>query len=146
MASLIETARGLCQWLVGRFRIRASFSSHVMHPELIHIGIEYAISARFNEGDPAYDWITLLLVRVSYPIIAFFFDSGNIDTGPCLGSVAQFPCHFQDLRKKVGRKDGIQSPDAWKRGIRADIRGFTAFPLEGILGRGQDARYFEVQR
>ncbi|KAJ7113187.1 P-loop containing nucleoside triphosphate hydrolase protein [Mycena epipterygia] len=45
LGTLIETGRRFCRWLIERFRI------------------QYSITAQFNEGDPAYEWIVLFLTQ-----------------------------------------------------------------------------------
>ncbi|KAF8239161.1 P-loop containing nucleoside triphosphate hydrolase protein [Tricholoma matsutake] len=45
LGSLIETGRRLFQWLIERFRF------------------QYSITAQFDEGDPAYEWIVLFLTQ-----------------------------------------------------------------------------------
>ncbi|KAJ7690475.1 P-loop containing nucleoside triphosphate hydrolase protein [Mycena rosella] len=45
LGSLIETGRRFCWWLIERFRI------------------QYSITAQFNEGDPAYEWIVLFITQ-----------------------------------------------------------------------------------
>ncbi|KAF8169484.1 P-loop containing nucleoside triphosphate hydrolase protein [Mycena galopus ATCC 62051] len=45
LGSLIETGRRFCWWLMERFRI------------------QYSLTAQFNEGDPAYEWILLLITQ-----------------------------------------------------------------------------------
>ncbi|KAJ6454366.1 P-loop containing nucleoside triphosphate hydrolase protein [Mycena sanguinolenta] len=45
LGSLIETGRRFCWWLIERFRI------------------QYSLTAQFNEGDPAYEWILLFITQ-----------------------------------------------------------------------------------
>ncbi|KAJ7713413.1 P-loop containing nucleoside triphosphate hydrolase protein [Mycena metata] len=45
LGSLIETGRRFCWWFIERFRI------------------QYSLTAQFNEGDPAYEWIILFLTQ-----------------------------------------------------------------------------------
>jgi len=45
LGSIIETGRRLCQWLIERFRY------------------QYFLSARFDEGDPSYEWLVLFLTE-----------------------------------------------------------------------------------
>ncbi|KAJ7121416.1 hypothetical protein C8R44DRAFT_853057 [Mycena epipterygia] len=45
LGSVIEAGRRLCQWLMVRFRI------------------QYSMTAQFDEGDPAYEWIVLFLTQ-----------------------------------------------------------------------------------
>ncbi|KAJ6596571.1 P-loop containing nucleoside triphosphate hydrolase protein [Mycena sp. CBHHK59/15] len=45
LGSVVETARRVCQWLIERFRI------------------QYSVTAKFDEGDPAYEWILLFLTQ-----------------------------------------------------------------------------------
>ncbi|KAJ7487025.1 P-loop containing nucleoside triphosphate hydrolase protein [Mycena latifolia] len=45
LGSLIETGRRFCWWLIERFRL------------------QYSITAQFNEGDPAYEWIVLFITQ-----------------------------------------------------------------------------------
>ncbi|KAL0945780.1 hypothetical protein HGRIS_012068 [Hohenbuehelia grisea] len=45
LGSIIETGRRFCKWFIERFRFR------------------YSMTARFAEGDPAYDWIILFLTE-----------------------------------------------------------------------------------
>ncbi|KAK0451219.1 P-loop containing nucleoside triphosphate hydrolase protein [Desarmillaria tabescens] len=45
LGSIIETGRRLCQWLMERVRF------------------QYSITARFDQGDPAYEWIVLFLTQ-----------------------------------------------------------------------------------
>ncbi|RDB18320.1 Mitochondrial chaperone BCS1 [Hypsizygus marmoreus] len=45
LGTLIETGRRLCQWLMERFQL------------------QYCITAQFDEGDPAYEWIVLFLTQ-----------------------------------------------------------------------------------
>ncbi|KAF8884507.1 P-loop containing nucleoside triphosphate hydrolase protein [Infundibulicybe gibba] len=45
LGSIIETGRRLCQWLIERFRF------------------QYSMTAQFDEGDPAYEWIVLFLTQ-----------------------------------------------------------------------------------
>ncbi|KAF7335785.1 hypothetical protein MVEN_02234500 [Mycena venus] len=45
LGSLIETGRRFCWWLIERFRI------------------QYSLTAQFNEGDPAYEWIVLFITQ-----------------------------------------------------------------------------------
>ncbi|KAK7035646.1 P-loop containing nucleoside triphosphate hydrolase protein [Favolaschia claudopus] len=45
LGTLIETGRRSCYWIVERFRI------------------QYSITAQFNEGDPAYEWILLFITQ-----------------------------------------------------------------------------------
>ncbi|KAJ6534162.1 hypothetical protein B0H19DRAFT_1241383 [Mycena capillaripes] len=45
LGSLVETGRRLFQWLIVRFRF------------------QYSITAQFDEGDPAYEWVVLLLTQ-----------------------------------------------------------------------------------
>ncbi|KAJ6602094.1 P-loop containing nucleoside triphosphate hydrolase protein [Mycena vulgaris] len=45
LGSLIETGRRFCSWLIERFRL------------------QYLITAQFNEGDPAYEWIVLFITQ-----------------------------------------------------------------------------------
>ncbi|KAJ7500674.1 P-loop containing nucleoside triphosphate hydrolase protein [Mycena galericulata] len=45
LGSTIETGRRLCQWLIVRFRF------------------QYSMTAQFDEGDPAYEWIVLFLTQ-----------------------------------------------------------------------------------
>ncbi|KAJ6534248.1 P-loop containing nucleoside triphosphate hydrolase protein [Mycena capillaripes] len=45
LGSLIETGRRFFQWLIERFRI------------------QYSLTAQFNEGDPAYEWIVLFITQ-----------------------------------------------------------------------------------
>ncbi|KAF7360859.1 hypothetical protein MSAN_01115500 [Mycena sanguinolenta] len=47
LGSLIETGRRFCWWLIERFRI------------------QYSLTAQFNEGDPAYEWILLFITQES---------------------------------------------------------------------------------
>ncbi|KAJ7214490.1 P-loop containing nucleoside triphosphate hydrolase protein [Mycena pura] len=45
LGSLIETGRRFFQWLIERFRI------------------QYSLTAQFNEGDPAHEWIVLFITQ-----------------------------------------------------------------------------------
>ncbi|KAJ7171413.1 P-loop containing nucleoside triphosphate hydrolase protein [Mycena filopes] len=45
VGSIIETGRRLCQWLIVRFRF------------------QYSMTAQFDEGEPAYEWIVLFLTQ-----------------------------------------------------------------------------------
>ncbi|KAJ7171396.1 P-loop containing nucleoside triphosphate hydrolase protein [Mycena filopes] len=45
LGTLIETGRRFCRWVIERFRI------------------QYSLTAQFNEGDPAYEWIILFLTE-----------------------------------------------------------------------------------
>ncbi|KAJ6563306.1 P-loop containing nucleoside triphosphate hydrolase protein [Mycena vulgaris] len=45
LGSLIETGRRFFRWLIERFRL------------------QYSITAQFNEGDPAYEWILLFITQ-----------------------------------------------------------------------------------
>ncbi|RDB27534.1 putative mitochondrial chaperone BCS1-A [Hypsizygus marmoreus] len=45
LGTLIETGRRLCKWLMERFQL------------------QYCITAQFDEGDPAYEWIVLFLTQ-----------------------------------------------------------------------------------
>ncbi|KAJ6475868.1 P-loop containing nucleoside triphosphate hydrolase protein [Mycena vulgaris] len=45
LGSVIETGRRLCQWFIVRFRI------------------QYSMTAKFDEGDPAYEWMVLFLTQ-----------------------------------------------------------------------------------
>lgn len=45
LGTLIETGRRLCQWILERFKFQMS------------------VTARFDEGDPSYDWIVLFLTQ-----------------------------------------------------------------------------------
>ncbi|KAJ6522300.1 P-loop containing nucleoside triphosphate hydrolase protein [Mycena vulgaris] len=45
LRSVIETGRRLCQWFIVRFRI------------------QYSMTAKFDEGDPAYEWMVLFLTQ-----------------------------------------------------------------------------------
>ncbi|KAJ6497945.1 hypothetical protein DFH09DRAFT_336850 [Mycena vulgaris] len=47
LGSVIETGRRLCQWFIVRFRI------------------QYSMTAKFDEGDPAYEWMVLFLPQES---------------------------------------------------------------------------------
>ncbi|KAJ7745365.1 P-loop containing nucleoside triphosphate hydrolase protein [Mycena metata] len=46
LGSIVETGRRLFRWLIDRF------------------GIQYCTTIRFSQGDPAYEWIVLFLVRL----------------------------------------------------------------------------------
>ncbi|KAJ6622299.1 BCS1 N terminal-domain-containing protein [Mycena sp. CBHHK59/15] len=45
LGSVVETGRRVCQWLIERFRF------------------QYSLTAKFDEGDPAYEWILLFLTQ-----------------------------------------------------------------------------------
>ncbi|KAJ7784913.1 P-loop containing nucleoside triphosphate hydrolase protein [Mycena maculata] len=45
LGSVVETGRRLCQWLIVRFRF------------------QYSMTAQFDEGDPAYEWMVLFLTQ-----------------------------------------------------------------------------------
>ena len=65
LGTIIETGRRFCQWLIERFRFRQYklLYSHDKKPRLLTgSSVEYSITAQFNEGDPAYEWIILFLV------------------------------------------------------------------------------------
>jgi mitochondrial chaperone BCS1 len=61
LGSIIEAGRRLCQWLIERFRFR-EFSSCSLLRLYLHTPTEYSMTAQFDEGDPAYEWIVLFLV------------------------------------------------------------------------------------
>ncbi|KAJ4490558.1 P-loop containing nucleoside triphosphate hydrolase protein [Lentinula aciculospora] len=75
LGSIIETGRRLCRWFLVRFRI------------------QYSITAQFNQGDPAYEWM-----------LHFLNDQ----------QVWKRACDFQVSAKSSARKWGINSGIAVK--------------------------------
>lgn len=85
LGTIVETGRRLFQWVIERFKLFRERSLHsflnfdrITHSArsitcctdaVILSSSEYSITAQFQEGDPAYEWLILLLVRGSSSII-----------------------------------------------------------------------------
>jgi chaperone BCS1 len=63
LGSIIETGRRISRWLFDRFRIR-TISSFIAYC-CSSLYAEYCVTAQFEEGDPAYEWIIHFLVRAT---------------------------------------------------------------------------------
>lgn len=64
LGSLVELGRRLFKWVMERFKFGLSIEHRFTRLFLI-FDAEYSITGQFNEGDPAYEWILLFLVRIS---------------------------------------------------------------------------------
>jgi mitochondrial chaperone BCS1 len=76
LGTIIESGRRFCQWLMERLSFRQynppsiplkKYQLLINHIDLI----EYSITAQFTEGDPAYEWIILFVVRRPHPFQAW---------------------------------------------------------------------------
>lgn len=69
LGTIIETGRRFFQWAVERFKLFRTYPCWPSRYLILFIdllrGTEYSITAQFQEGDPSYEWIILLLVSAS---------------------------------------------------------------------------------
>lgn len=74
LGMVVEFARRFVQWVVERFRLRAFSNLFILFnaSDWCILRAEYSITAEFNEGDPAYDWIINFIVRQSFYPLPFF--------------------------------------------------------------------------
>jgi chaperone BCS1 len=97
LGTLIETGRGLFQWVIERFKLFRG-SSKVAQPKIFKLTLlsspllEYSITAQFLESDPAYEWIVLLLVSLKSDFIRIPTDLYLTDRGENLDPIAPIPC------------------------------------------------------
>ncbi|KAF5353254.1 hypothetical protein D9756_007929 [Leucocoprinus leucothites] len=67
LGMLVEFGRRFVQWVIERFRLREWFYCLMDFFGLTRVyNPEYSITAEFNEGDPAYDWIINFIVYLFY--------------------------------------------------------------------------------
>ena len=66
--------------------------------------VEYSLTASFDEGDPAYEWIILFLVR-PLPYFAgwlLFFTRHDSDRQKSVGTIPLLPRHRNNFSEKMG--------------------------------------------
>lgn len=95
LGSIIETGRRACQWLIERFKFRElllllSLDKVKTAPKYNVRTAEYFLSARFDEGDPAYEWLVLFLVRINNSVLKLFpiLNQHSLDRRKCMDEIA----------------------------------------------------------
>lgn len=99
LGSVIEVGRRSYQWLMARFRIRPLPARALARPNP-DVHPEYSITARFDESDPAYEWVILFLVRHVILLLAQIL-TFRIDSRKCLAPLARVRRQRRELAPQV---------------------------------------------
>lgn len=100
LSPVLELARRGFMWVMERFRLSTLSLSFCVSGSGQYIP-EYSISARFLQGDPAFEWLTLFMVSISSCLTVTHSCEPGVRTDM---PSRVLHCHSEKLQKEVGRK------------------------------------------
>jgi len=106
------------------------------------LSTEYCVTARFDEGDPTYDWVLLFLVSRPSPHFGHSIDH-TPDREKDLAPFQRLYRQREEFQTQMGRQRSLDAQTPRTCRIRPHLRVTTAIPLEGLLGRGQEEQAWE---